>query len=64
MTNAPVAFLDLMKKMFQLYLDQFVIVFVDDILIYSKSREEHKDTLEDCFVESTGTTFLCKVLQV
>ena len=37
LTNAPVAFMDLMHRVFQPYLDQFVMVFVDNILIYSKS---------------------------
>ena len=45
LTNKPVAFMDLMHRVFQPYLDQFVIVFVDDILIYSKSKEEHEDHL-------------------
>jgi hypothetical protein len=42
LTNAPAAFMDLMNRVFQPYLDQLVIVFIDDILVYSKSQEEHK----------------------
>ena len=42
LTNAPTAFIDLMHRVFQPYLDQFVVVFVDDILIYSKSEWEHE----------------------
>ena len=43
--NAPASFIDLMHRVFQPYLDQFVVVFVDDILIYSKSEEEHEGLL-------------------
>ena len=40
--NAPTTFMDLMHRVFQSYLDQFVVVFVDDILIYSQSEWEHE----------------------
>ena len=45
LTNAPTAFMDLMNKVFSLYLDKFVIVFIDEILVYSSSPEEHAEYL-------------------
>ena len=45
LTNAPTTFMNLMHRVFQPYLDQFVIVFVDDILIDSQSKREHEDHL-------------------
>ncbi|KAH0784257.1 hypothetical protein KY290_003855 [Solanum tuberosum] len=45
LTNAPAAFMDLMNRVFRHYLDMFVIVFIDDILIYSRSEGEHMDHL-------------------
>ena len=45
LTNAPTAFMDLMHRVFQPYLDQFIVVFMDDILIYSQSEDEHEDHL-------------------
>ena len=45
LTNAPLAFMDLMHRVFQPYLYQFFVVFINDILIYSQSKEEHEDHL-------------------
>jgi len=45
LTNAPAVFMDLMNRVFSPYLDKFVIVFIDDILIYSKTRGEHAEHL-------------------
>lgn len=42
LTNALPAFMDLMNKVFKEYLDQFVIIFIDDILIYSRLKDEHE----------------------
>ncbi|GJT29290.1 putative reverse transcriptase domain-containing protein [Tanacetum coccineum] len=46
LTNAPTVFLYLMNRVCKPYLDKFVIVFIDDILIYSKSKEEHAEHLK------------------
>ncbi|XP_074292398.1 uncharacterized protein LOC141619268 [Silene latifolia] len=45
LTNAPAVFMDLMNRVFSLYLDKFVVVFIDDILVYSKNEEEHEEHL-------------------
>ncbi|WZZ60551.1 hypothetical protein YC2023_060658 [Brassica napus] len=45
LTNAPAAFMRLMNEVFHDYLDKFVIIFIDDILVYSRSKEEHKEHL-------------------
>ncbi|KAG8501449.1 hypothetical protein CXB51_003789 [Gossypium anomalum] len=45
LTNAPAAFMDLMNRVFQPYLDRFVVVFIDDILVYSKTETKHDEHL-------------------
>lgn len=52
LTNAPAVFMNLMNSVFREYLDQFVQVFLDDILVYSKNKKEHEDHLQvvlSCF---------------
>nr|GFC67572.1 putative reverse transcriptase domain-containing protein [Tanacetum cinerariifolium] len=46
LTNAPAIFIDLMNRVYKPYLDKFVIVFIDDILIYSKEEKEHEEHLK------------------
>ncbi|CAN4105412.1 unnamed protein product [Withania somnifera] len=42
LTNAPAAFMDLMHRVLKPYLDAFVIVFIDDIMVYSQSKSDHE----------------------
>jgi len=44
LTNAPTAFIGLVNRVFKPYLDPFVAVFIDDILVYSRTPEEHATT--------------------
>ena len=46
LTNAPAAFIDLMNRVFRQYLDLFVIVFIDNVLVYSRSESEHERHLD------------------
>ena len=46
LTNAPATFMTLMHDIFHEFLDKFAIIYIDDILIYSKSMEEHEKYLE------------------
>ena len=46
LTNSPVTFMDLMNRVFRPYVDKFVVVFIDDILVYSKDAQEHEQHLK------------------
>jgi hypothetical protein len=45
-TNAPSVFMDLKNQVFHKYLDQFIVVFIDDILVYSANHENHGEHLK------------------
>ncbi|GJR73743.1 putative reverse transcriptase domain-containing protein [Tanacetum coccineum] len=46
LTNSPIVFMDLMNRVCKPYMDKFIIVFIDDILIYSKNKQEHEEHLK------------------
>nr|GFC01590.1 RNA-directed DNA polymerase homolog [Tanacetum cinerariifolium] len=46
LTNAPAVFMDLMNQVYKPYLDKFLIIFIDDMLIYSKDEREHEEHLK------------------
>ncbi|XP_039162816.1 uncharacterized protein LOC120290576 [Eucalyptus grandis] len=56
LTNALATFMDLMNKVFEEYLDQFVIVFIDDILVYLRSDEEHEKSFEFSAAEAKSSS--------
>lgn len=58
--NALTTFMNLMNWVFKSFLDKFIIVFIDDILVYSKSLEEH--ALENTPTDIEGTSTLCEIL--
>ncbi|XP_041017941.1 uncharacterized protein LOC121260164 [Juglans microcarpa x Juglans regia] len=54
LANAPAAFMDMMNRVFRPYLDSFVIVFIDDILVYSRESEEHTVTFDWFWIKFLG----------
>ena len=60
-TNAPVFFMCLMNNVMHKYLDKFVVIFIDDILIYLNSEEEHKEHLKNCLARVTRASTFCEI---
>ena len=58
LTNSPTVFMCLMNNVMHKYLDKIVVVFIDDILVYSKFEEEHKEHLKKKFTRVTRTSTL------
>jgi len=63
-TNAPSVFMDLMNRVFHMYLDLFVVVFIDDILIYSTNHQEHGEHLKHSTKCSKGKAVICQTQEV
>ena len=63
LTNAPIAFMDLMNQVFRSFLDRFVIVFIDDILVYSRTEEDPSMYFRMAS-DFEGTLIVCQVLKV
>jgi hypothetical protein len=64
LTNAPAYFMYLMNSVFMPELDKFIVVFIDDILIYSKTEEDHADHLLSFFNDYVITVFMLNSLNV
>nr|GFB40001.1 retrotransposon protein, putative, Ty3-gypsy subclass [Tanacetum cinerariifolium] len=64
LTNVPAVFMDLMNRVCKPYLDKFVIVFIDDILIYSKNKEEHGEHLKNYLGTTQKGTTIRKVFKI
>ncbi|GKA40201.1 putative reverse transcriptase domain-containing protein, partial [Tanacetum coccineum] len=62
LTNAPAIFMDLMNRVCRPYLDKFVIVFIDDILIYSKTQEEHVEHLRSVVSWACDSMLIVSIL--
>ena len=61
-SNAPPVIMDLMNRVFKPYLGMFVIVFIDDILIYSRNEEDHASHLRIVFQTLKDKELICQVL--
>ena len=59
--NTPIAFMDLMNKVFQPFLDKFVIVFIDGRLVYYKEKEKHVEHLQTT-INLARALLICQIL--
>ena len=64
LTNAPGTFMCLMNSVFSKYLDKFVLVFLDDILIYSKNEQDHEEHSKNDIAISKGAYVVCNFEKV
>ena len=64
LTNAPAVFMELMNRVFKEFLDTFVIVFIDDILVYSKSEMEHEEHMRRVLTLLRTPSVVCQILEV
>ena len=64
LTNAPAYFMNMMNKVFMEFLDKFVVVFIDDILVYSKNEEEHKEHLRLVLGNSKNISYMPSLANV
>ena len=64
LTNAPTIFMCLMNNVMHKYLDKFVVIFIHDILIYSKTEEEHKEQLKLSYKSYENIKFLQNLVNV
>ena len=64
LTNAPSVFMDLMNRVCRPFLDKFVIVFIDDILVYSQSESDHKHHFETGVGNIKGRKAIREVFEV
>ncbi|KAL0549992.1 hypothetical protein IC582_014487 [Cucumis melo] len=60
LTNAPVTFCTLMNQVFHEYLDKFLVVYLDEIMVYSMTMEKHRDPLQKGFSEIEGESTVCQ----
>ena len=64
LTNAPAIFMDYINRIFRPYLDKFVAIFIDDILIYSRTKQEHEEHLKVVLEIFKGNEALCLIVEV